>query len=285
MQLLDEHGGSPTKTFEYIGKFADAIARYRGEAFNPRITEHTFDDVTITLIEPPCGSNTTILRYKNECLFVDTGYACYQSEMLHIIRAIIPNFDTCSKEVIITHADLDHCGLLNLFDTVYVSQKSWDSLVNEYYQGSGFRESNRSHAPYIRICKLLSGYVPPAPQSLRVIGGTMMPVKTPLEYINDFFFASLHFEVWESAGGHLPGEVMLVNRAHKIAFTGDIFINVKESTKEQSEYNRYAPYLMTSVDSDPALAATQRQAMKEVLGRGEWTLFGGHGYCKKLVIE
>ena len=70
-----------------------------------------------------------------------------------------------------------------------------------------------------------------------------------------------------------------------IAFTGDIFINVKESTKEQSEYNRYAPYLMTSVDSDPTLAATQRQAMKEVLGHGEWTLFGGHGYCKKLIIE
>jgi len=97
MQLLDEHGGSPAKTFEYIGKFGEALAHYKGEAFLPRITDHMIGEVSLTLIEPPCGSNTAILRYGNEYLFVDTGYACYRGEMLHLFHAIIPHFDTCKR--------------------------------------------------------------------------------------------------------------------------------------------------------------------------------------------
>ncbi len=284
MQLLDEHGGSPNKTFEYIGKFGEALARYKGDTFVPRLSRHQFGEVSITLIEPPCGSNTAILRYQDQYLFIDTGYACYREEMLDYFYALIPDFDTCKKAALITHADLDHCGLLDLFDTVYLSRKSQESLVSEYYDGEGFRESNPLHAPYIRICKILTSYAPPAPGKLQVIAGTSLPLKAPLERMSEFFFGPLFFEVWEGSGGHLSGELMLVDREHKLAFTGDIFINLKESTREQTAYNRYAPYLMTSVDTDPTRAAEQRQAMKEVLGSGEWTIFGGHGYCKKLDI-
>ena len=48
---------------------------------------------------------------------------------------------------------------------------------------------------------------------------------------------------------------------HKVAFTGDIFINLKDMTPEQAEYNRYAPILMTSVDTDKALCTRERQAI------------------------
>ena len=49
------------------------------------------------------------------------------------------------------------------------------------------------------------------------------------------------FEVYEGQGGHLPGELVLVERRHHLAFTGDIFINIKEMTPEQTAYNHYAP--------------------------------------------
>ena len=45
-------------------------------------------------------------------------------------------------------------------------------------------------------------------------------------------------------------------------------------------YNRYAPYLMTSVDTDPRLAAREREALMDLLGSGTWTVFGGHGPAK-----
>ena len=77
---------------------------------------------------------------------------------------------------------------------------------------------------------------------------------------------------------------MLVERRLHLAFTGDIYVNIKEFTREQTVYNRYAPYLMTSVDTDPKLAAREREALWEVLGEGTWTIFGGHGLNKELTL-
>ena len=286
MQILDEHGGSPHKTFEFIGKFGEALARYKGDVFAPRITRHQLaEDVAITLIEPPCGSNTAILAAGGQYLFVDTGYACYREEMLDYFRALIPEFDTCAKAALVTHADVDHCGLLDLFPTVYLSRKSWRSLTAEYAGGNGYREENPLHAPYIRICKLLSAYAPPSPEILQVIPGTTeLPPKAPLERCGTFSFAGLSFAVYEGAGGHLPGEIVLVEPNLHLVFTGDILINPKESTREQAAYNRYAPYLMTSVDTDPALAASERTALREILSPGTWTVFGGHGMSRTLTI-
>lgn len=285
MQLLDEHGGSPHKTFEFIGKFGEALARYRGDMFVPRITRHAFgEDTSILLLEPPCGSNTAVIRNSGKYLFVDTGYACYRQEMLNYFHALFPDFDTCERAALVTHADVDHCGLLDLFPVVHLSQKSRDSLVLERSAGGGFREENPLHAPYAHICKTLTAYRPPDPERLHVIAGTSAPIEHPLERIGGFSFGTLSFEVYEGAGGHLPGEIVLVERQRHLVFTGDIYVNIKEFTQEQTAYNQYAPYLMTSVDTDPALAARERQALWEALGPGTWNIFGGHGLNKEMTL-
>ena len=36
------------------------------------------DETALTLIEPPCGSNTAILTHGEDVLFIDSGYACYR---------------------------------------------------------------------------------------------------------------------------------------------------------------------------------------------------------------
>ena len=141
MQMLNESGVLPFHTFDSISRFTEIIAASKGENFTPRITNHEItENSEITLIEPPCGSNIAIIKSYGKYLFIDTGYACYEEEMLSIIREIIPDFDNISKEVFITHADVDHCGLLPLFDTVYASGKSAESLKSEYDNESNFRE-------------------------------------------------------------------------------------------------------------------------------------------------
>ena len=285
MQLLDERNEPFHKTFDYIRSFGEALARYRGEAFCPRITEYDLaEDLHIILIEPPCGSNICVVRHAGKYLFVDTGYACYREEMLRLLRQLIPNFDICEKEALVTHADVDHCGLLDLFSAVYMSQKSLDSLLCEKNIG-GFRESNPLHAPYIRICKTLTSYRSPDLSSAIVIGGDSNPVQQPLQPIGTWTFGDLLFELYEGQGGHLPGEIVLVDREHHLVFTGDILINIKELTTQQAEYNRYAPYLMTSVDTEPKLCADQRKALPAILGPGRWNIFGGHGPRKELSVE
>ena len=286
MQILDERNEPFHKTFDYIRGFAEALADHRNAAFQPRITEYPMgDDLHITLIEPPCGSNICILRHRGMYLFVDTGYACYRRETLALLRSLIPDFDTCRKAALVTHADVDHCGLLDLFPAVYLSRKSRDSLVMEYESGGGFREENPLHAPYARICKALTSYRPPRPELLRVMAGTGKKPAQPIERVGSWSFGGLDFEVYEGQGGHLPGELVLVERRHRLAFTGDIFINVKEMTPEQTAYNHYAPYLMTSVDTDSALCALERKALPGILGPGVWQIFGGHGLRKELTIS
>ena len=78
-------------------------------------------------------------------------------------------------------------------------------------------------------------------------------------------------------GGHLCGESVLIDYQNKVVFSGDVFVNMKDMTASQAQYNRYAPILMTSVDTDPNLCARERQALFARLGVGTWQIFGGHG--------
>ncbi len=286
MQVLDERGLSPYRTFDSISRFAELLARCRGEAFAPRISEHIVTDKTkIILIEPPCGSNTAIIKSGEEYLFVDTGYACYENEMLAIFRRLIPEFDEIDKCALITHADVDHCGLLHLFDKVYMSKESAESIAAEYCGEEGFRERNPLHKPYIRICKRLTGLEAVQPEKACVICRRNEMQKRPVEAVGSFVFGEMSFDVYQGQGGHLPGEIMLVDYEHKIAFTGDVFVNLKGMTPEQAAYNQYAPILMTSVDTDPVLCRQEREALLQRLGVGEWQIFGGHGMKKEYGVR
>lgn len=286
MQTLDEQGLSPYRTFDSIGKFAELLSQSRGEAFSPRITTHKITDKTaIILIEPPCGSNTAIIKHGNEALFIDCGYACYKQEMLRIFRGIFADFDSRKKTILVTHADVDHCGLLSVFDEVIASEKSAECFLAEYRGEDGFRERNRLHKPYINICKILTGYFPPAPEKVRVLHKGRAESDIPLVQTGFFDFGDLHFEVYEGRGGHLAGELVLIDYENKIAFTGDIYVNIHGYTPQQASYNKYAPILMTSVDTDKALCAQERAAILQRLGAGKWQIFGAHGYKKDYGVE
>ncbi len=237
-------------------------------------------DTEILLIEPPCGSNTIAIRSRGKLLFVDGGYACYKDELQAILRSHIPDYDEVPKRLLLTHADLDHCGLLADFDEIITSHKSADCLRREFEGRDGYREENPLHRPYIHICKILTSYVPTDPAKLTVPWRNQEDLTAPLTQIGFFDFEELHFEVYEGQGGHIPGGIVLIDYDHNIAFTGDIYINIHGLTPQQAAYNRFAPILMTSVDTDPALCARERTAVLRRLGVGEWKIFGSHGARK-----
>ncbi len=290
MQLLEERNSPPYKTFDYIGKFADCIQKYRGDAFCPRVTRHTTDaGLSITLIEPPCGSNLCLLdmgqAYPLVC--VDCGFACYREETLSLLRALFPDFDSRKKILCLTHGDVDHCGLADTFDTIYGSAACLDNFRREQAGEAAIREENPLHAPYVQISKLLSDYTPPctdrfisfaSPAETGILSDRILsaPVRVQI--------GPLDFTVYEGGGGHVAGEVILVEETHRLAFTGDIFVNIKAFTPEQARFNTLAPYLMTSVDTDPALAKAEREAFRKLLSPGVWQVFGGHGAMASLEI-
>ena len=286
MQTLDEQGLSPYRTFDSISKFAELLGASKGENFNPRISTHKITDNTeIILIEPPCGSNTIIVKSCGKVLFADSGYACYSREMLEVIRNILPEFDTMEKSILVTHADVDHCGLLPMFDNIIASSKTAKCLKNEFDGIDGYRESNPLHKPYINICKILTSYKPVNPEKVIAMWNDTDTSRGPLTQIGFFDFEELNFEVYEGRGGHLPGEIVLVDYSNHIAITGDIYINMHALTHEQAKYNQYAPILMTSVDTDSKMCAEERNALIQRLGLGTWQIFGGHGFKKDYIVN
>ncbi len=286
MQTLDEQGLSPYRTFDSISKFAELLGSSKGKNFNPRISTHKITENTeIILIEPPCGSNTIIIKSNDKVLFVDSGYACYADEMLEVFRKILPEFDSMEKTILVTHADVDHTGLLPIFDKVIASTKTANCLVNEYEGKNGYRESNPLHKPYINICKILTSYQTVNSDKITAMWNDVEKLTEPLTQIGFFDFEELHFEVYEGKGGHLPGEIVLIDYAKHIAITGDIYINTHGLTAQQAEYNQYAPILMTSVDTDAKLCLEERNAIMQRLGVGHWQIFGAHGFKKDYSVN
>ena len=286
MQTLDEQGLSPYRTFDSISKFAELLAKSKGEKYEPRISTHKLTENTeVFLIEPACGSNTAVLRSFDKLLCIDSGYACYREENLQLLRKMIPDFDTLPKTMLLTHADVDHCGLVNDFEEVILSHNSARSLQHEAEMENGFREENPLHKPYINICKILTAYQTADPKRLVTPWQDLPALREPLTQIGFFDFGDLHFEVYEGKGGHLPGEIVLIDYKNNIAFTGDVYINIQGLTPAQAEYNQYAPILMTSVDTDPEQCSQERTAILRRLGVGDWKIFGSHGAPKEYSVK
>ncbi|MCR5404244.1 MAG: hypothetical protein K6E91_10575 [Butyrivibrio sp.] len=156
-----------------------------------------------------------------------------------------------------------------------------ECLALEAKKANGYREQNTLHKPYINICKALTLYRPVDAEKVTALWESPKEQREAIEQIGFFDFGEMHFEVYQGKGGHLKGETVLIDYAHHVVFSGDIFINVHGLTREQAAYNQYAPILMTSVDTDPALCALERRAIFQRLGEGGWQIFGAHGMMKE----
>ena len=274
MQMLDEDNRAYLKTFDYIRRFALFIRDHGGGNFHPRITRiMPADGLTLTAIEPPCGSTVYILEFESRLLFVDCGFACYREEMLGVIHDLYPDFEKRSREIVITHADIDHTGLLDLFDRIYLSQSCYDNFANERNHVPNYREQNVLHQPYCIISKIITGYLPPLPEHMEIIGKRTS--RKLLSRIGQFSFGKWTWQADEGMGGHVRGETVISCPELGIVFSGDIFVNIRQLTEDQREFNLLAPYLMTSVEEDSGLAKQTRNLFMETFSG--YLICPGHG--------
>ncbi len=286
LQMLQEKGESPEKVFDYIRRFAYFISSHKGKNFKADIeTVKVNDYVTLYSIQPPCGSNTYVLDTTDELFLIDTGYAVYGDEMLNIFHELIPNWDNRNKRIYITHADVDHCGLLSKLEGVkiYLNEKSANSL---YRQNSGipdYRENNELCYGYSKLSRIISGYIPPNPDRFSIIDRDTLEEHSELLHIANFKAGTLKFEVFEGSGGHIYGEMIFVCREYGIVFTGDNLVNISGFSPERSEFNSLAPYLMTSVNIDSKKATEMRTQITSFIERigndnqRPCIICGGHG--------
>ena len=280
MQQLEDKGEPPDKTFGYISRFAHFVVDHGGAAYDCRITAQKLTDrVNATVIEPPCGSNITVLEDSRDgsLLVVDGGFRYYQRLTLRLLRTLFPGFDARRKEMLLTHSDSDHSGISNVFDVVWCSQRTADCFASEHLGQPCPREENPNMLPFYRLSNLIADYVPPQLHRLRWLNQQPCDDSQPLSPIGQFAFADMHFTVLQGNGGHVPGETVLLDEAHKIAITGDDYINIHDCTPPQAEFNRLAPYLARSVNQDSARYRLILRALKDKMDGDGWLILPGHG--------
>ncbi len=271
MQLLDDKNQSPHKTFEYIAKFADLLSKYRGLHFNPRLSCKAYGGYTVYCLEPECGSNVYVIANEEGYIFVDSGFAIYKEEMMKLMSVMFEDFNTKPKVLIVTHPDIDHLGMVSLFDTIYVNRSMYENFRLENASLPNFREQYKQHEPYVKISKILSHYTPPEMSRLVVVeeeehaAGVLAGERT---------IHGLNFKFYNGNGGHSKGEMVIC--LDHIVFTGDILVNPEGYKEEQREFNHLAPYLMTSVNMDSELAKKERLQLEAMLTK-EMDVCYGHG--------
>ncbi len=280
MQQLDEKGEPHSKTFEYVSRFAHFVAEHSGTAHDCRTTcQRLTDRVSATVLEPPCGSNVTVLEdlQTRALLVIDGGFSRYAPQTLQHLRTLFPGFDTRKKEMLLTHSDSDHTGIWPAFDAIWCTRRTADCFAGEHIGLPCPREENPNMEPYYHLSKLITGYAPPALSRLCMLDTEACDDRAPLSKVGKFRFGDLDFDVYQGNGGHVPGETVLLDERHRIGVTGDDYINAKDMTAPQKEFNRLAPYLARSVNQDSVKYRAILQTLRHMLDGDGWLLLPGHG--------
>lgn len=280
MQRLEDSGEPPEKTFGYISRFAHFVVDHGGTGYDCRVTAQRLTGrVCATVIEPPCGSNITVLEDErtSKLLVIDGGFSYYRHQTMKLLRDLFPDFDLRRREMLLTHSDSDHSGISTAFDTVWCSRRTADCFTSEHLGQPCPREENPNMLPFYRLSNLICDYVPPQLNHLRILDRQPCDDSQPLSPIGTFSFADMSFAVLQGNGGHVPGETVLLDEAHRIAITGDDYINARDCTAPQKEFNRLAPYLARSVNQDSARYRLILQALKDMMDGEGWLILPGHG--------
>lgn len=292
LQMLQSEGENAGKVFDYIRRSAYFVNCNRGDNFKVDIEKLKINDrVTLYSIQPKCGSNTYVFDTRDEYLLIDNGYAIYANEMRRVFNELFPDWESRKKRVYITHADVDHCGLLSMFrsDEIYLNQKSFESLNRQLRGLPDCRENTALGLGYSKINRIISGYVPPNLDGVHIIDSSTPEEHSELIKIGNMRVADLDFTIYESSGGHVYGEMVYVCEKAGIVFTGDILVNIHGFSKERAEYNSLAPYLLKSVNIDSQKANKMRKKVVEIIesisnkNQRPCVFCGGHGPLSEIV--
>ena len=280
--MMSARGQGTDAIFSNILRLANFIGYHRDLNFKPRITKIPITAETdLVSIEPPCGSNTYVLRNDDSLLFVDTGMGIFSDEMITELREMFPSFFSMRKTILVTHADADHSGLLSVIEgaEIVASRKAASRLRD---MAIPVKDEDPYNYCYARLGRIITDYDPPAAEQVRVIGPEIPDGHDDFVLLDRIRFGDLDLELYEGPGVRSRGEMVVLCREPKLLFTGDIYANADDVTPERAEFNSIAPFIPK--DPEDALAAARSQLGKMIdgIGRRGMTVCGGYGAVKTI---
>jgi glyoxylase-like metal-dependent hydrolase (beta-lactamase superfamily II) len=218
-------------------------------------------------------------------LMIDTGYGIYHDALEVMLSRYGIGTGQKLTQIIITHADADHCGAAGFFSVPVFMHEGTLAIIktNNRAYGSKSDHSNLD-AFYTKMINLFSQFN--VPDDIRCFPGPEGSLRGIFPVIGRFRIGEVTLEVLDGLGGHTHGQVFLYSREHGLLFTADSVINFTSLTRERADYSSLAAFLVTSVNVDSENARKERRGLidlaletdRYLACRGRTCLIcGGHG--------
>ena len=258
VQELTRLGQDPRVVFDSVILTGKTLKKSTGDAFFADMQKIRInDDTELYGFQPPCGGNIFLLKTSEETLMIDTGYGIYHDDVLLMLQRYgVSDVD----KIYITHADADHSGAGGFYQVKsYMHPGTWD-ITNKANRAYGsVSETSILEEIYTKLINLFSNFNPP--ENAECISPEDLGKRNIFPIIDKFKIGDLEFEVLESLGGHLHGQIYLLCPEEGILFPADTLINFQSLSEDRKKFNLLAKNLMTSVNVDRKRARRERKAL------------------------
>jgi glyoxylase-like metal-dependent hydrolase (beta-lactamase superfamily II) len=279
VQELMNLGEDPRKIFESFLLTGRTLNGTTGDRFFADIqTLPLAPDLTLHCIQPPCGGSIFLLEAPEGITVVDTGYGIYTRDIAVLLDDRIPGWDQRIADLVITHADADHCGAGGVYPVPARLHPGTQEIISAANRAYGSRsEALVLEEIYTTMINLFSRFNPPvqvAPFDTQPIGE-----RGGFPIIGNVEIGGYRFEILEGQGGHLHGQVYLFCRKIGVIFPADTVINFRHLTPERAAYNTLAVILVTSVNVDSEVAKQERNMLLDLARECAGSYEGGRDSC------
>ena len=294
VQELTNLKQEPKKVFESIiltGKTLKETTRSNFYADVQRLKLEK--DRELFCFQLPCGGNIFVFNTPDEMVMFDTGFGIYHPDVIKMFQRYGLGDLNKLKRIFITHADADHAGAGGFYNAI--SFLHWGTLeaIERANRAYGSKvESSILEEVYTKLINLFSKFTPP--QKIEIFPSQVLGLRNIFPIVYRFHVGPLEFEVLESLGGHLYGQVFFLCPQYGLLFTGDSLINFGSLSEERRKFNILAKILMTSVNVDSEIAFKEREALLQIakeldkkmaLQDKRGLICGGHGAVSVLEKE
>ncbi len=285
-QELMDRGNDPKKAFSCVLSTGETMRATIGERFSADVQRiRVTDRFTVFCFQMPCGGSIFALQTPDEVVLIDTGYGIYFPDVRMMLERYGIGKPSDISRIIITHADGDHCGGAGYFSAQSFMHKTTLGIVKENNRAYGTRSDKLIlETFYTKMVNLFSLFKPPENivlfPTIPVGHRGIFPILATVE------IGGISFEVLESLGGHIGGQIYLFSEESGLLFAADSIINIASLTPERMAYNSLAEFLVASVNVNNEVAKKERGALLELAAATDAKLkesgkrciiCGGHG--------
>jgi len=284
-QELMARGNDPKKAVSCVLSTGESIRATTGPGFSADVQRvRVSESLSLFCFQMPCGGSVFALQTPEEIVLVDTGYGIYFPDLRTLLERYGIGIADISR-IIITHADGDHCGAGGFFSVPSFMHATTLGIIRENNRAYGTRSDKLIlESFYTKMINLFSGFTPP--ENIVLFPSEPVRKRGPFSVLASVEIGSIPFEVLESLGGHIGGQVYLFSEEHGILFAADSIINIASLTPGRMAYNALAEFLVASVNVNNDIAKKERSALLEIIGETDMKLkhlgkrcivCGGHG--------